>query len=331
MYVYKVFILVFQDNIIHLVKNKSMAYLLFLLALITCFLSDSESMSKNVYNVVVLGNTGVGKSSLLNMLAGMDAFKVGDGAMSETSLTTAQLHKLMGKPDGIQLRLIDTQGLSDSGGNAKDMEHIKNMVNYIRQEQSVDMFIIFFDGQSPRFAGYTQSTVNLFQQIFPDFMQHAVLVFNKWTSPDVNRMNNQRAEYQQLFQREYGIANIPCFFIDSFFNRAMLRDNEDGSQTVRHLHPNIQERTQKQIDGLMHFLLTKPSYCDVRTIEAKNTEIEELRRAREAVELRRRQEEEDNRRRLEQQRLENERILEEKRFRGLTFIHISYLNLRKFR
>ena len=284
------------------------------LAVLSCFFDGGESMPKGVYNVVILGNTGVGKSSLLNMFAGTDAFKVGDGAMSETSLTTAQLHRLMGRPDGIQLRLIDTQGLSDSGGNSKDMEHIKNMVNYIRQEQSVDMFIICFDGQSPRFAGYTQSTVNLFQQIFPDFMQHAVLVFNKWTSPDVNRMNNQRAEYQQLFQREYGIANIPCFFIDSFFNRAMLRDNEDGSQTVRHLHPSIQERTQRQIDELVNFLLAKPSYCDVRTIEAKNTEMEELRLAREAAELRRRQEEEENRRRLEQQRLENERILEEQRF-----------------
>ena len=47
-------------------------------------------MPQGVFNVVVLGNTGVGKSSLLNMLAGADAFKVGDGAISETSLTNAR-------------------------------------------------------------------------------------------------------------------------------------------------------------------------------------------------------------------------------------------------
>ena len=276
-------------------------------------LNVSQAMPKSVYNVVVLGNTGVGKSSLLNMLAGKDVFKVGDGAMSETSLTSAQVHNLMDKSDGIRMRLIDTQGLSDSGGNSKDMEHIRNMVSYIRQEKSIDLFIICFDGLSPRFAGYTQSTVNLFRQIFPDFLQHTVLVFNKWTLPDENRMNTQRSEYQALFQREYGVASIPCFFIDSFFNRAMLRDNVDGSQSVRHLHPNIQARTQKQIDGIIQFLQAKPSFCDVRTIEAKNTEQEELIRARQALELKRRQEEEANRIRLEQQRLENERILAEQR------------------
>ena len=32
-------------------------------------------MDENIYNIVVLGNTGVGKSSLLNMLGGdQDAF-----------------------------------------------------------------------------------------------------------------------------------------------------------------------------------------------------------------------------------------------------------------
>ena len=276
------------------------------LVLISCLFDGSESMSKDIYSIVVLG---VGKSSLLNMLGGTDTFTVGDEAMSESSLTNAQLHWLL-SDDGLQLRLIDTQGLSDSGGNSKDMEHIKNMVNYIRQEQSVDMFIICFDGQSPRFAGYTQSTVNLFQQIFPDFMQHVVIVFNKFsirTSPDVNRMNNLRTEYQQLFEREYGIFNIPCFFIDSYFNRAMLRDNEDGSQTLRYLHHSSHERTQNQTDSLFQFLFTKPSFCDVRTIDAKNTEMEELRLAREAAELPLQQEE-------EQQRLENERVMKEQRF-----------------
>ena len=75
----------------------------------------SEVVAKKAeYKVVVLGNTGVGKSSLLNMFAGSDVFQVGEGAMSETSLTAAHDDTLLvGKtPDTAaakQLRLIDTQ------------------------------------------------------------------------------------------------------------------------------------------------------------------------------------------------------------------------------
>ena len=38
-----------------------------LLICIAFIITGIESMHKNVYNVVILGNTGVGKSSLLNM------------------------------------------------------------------------------------------------------------------------------------------------------------------------------------------------------------------------------------------------------------------------
>ena len=283
-------------------------------ALWAAFVTSADALPKSIYNVVVLGSTGVGKSSLLNMLAGADVFKVGDGAMSETSLTSAHVHRLMGNADGVQVRLVDTQGLSDSGGNTKDMEHIKNMVEFIKQEQSVDLFIICFDGMSPRFAGYAQSTVRLFRQIFPDFLQHTALVFNKWTSPDVNAMNNLRSEYQAIFRSEYGVANIPCFFIDSFFNRVMLRDNVDGSQSMRPLHPNIQQRTQNELDGMFQFMLNKQTACDVRKIEPKDTEQEELIKEREALRLRQQQEVEEHRRQVELQRLENERLLAEQRY-----------------
>ena len=236
---------------------------------------------KNVYNVVVLGNTGVGKSALLNMFAGEDLFKVGDSAMSETSIAASHLHRFMGKPDGIQLRLIDTQGLSDTGGDSKDMAHIKNMVEYIKQLQEIDMFIICFDGTNPRFTAYAQSTISLFSQIFPDFLYHSVIVFNKWATPDKNRMTNLKREYQAKINSDYGLANIPCYFIDSYFNRKMLRDNEDGTESERFLHPNTQARTLAQVIELMNFLVLKGTTCDVRKIEPKETELSALQNANE--------------------------------------------------
>ena len=115
----------------------------------------------------MLGNTGVGKSSLLNMLAGnQDAFIVGERACSERQLTVYKEFKFMGKPDGIKLRLVDTQGLSDSGGDTKDMDHIKNMVARIRELETIDLFLLCLDGMNPRFTAYVQSTISLFARHF---------------------------------------------------------------------------------------------------------------------------------------------------------------------
>ena len=238
---------------------------------------------KDVYNVVVLGNTGVGKSALLNMFAGEDLFKVGDSAMSETSIAASQVHKFMGRPDAINLRLIDTQGLSDTGGDSKDMSHIKNMVEYIKQLQEIDLFIICFDGTNPRFTSYAQSTISLFSQIFPDFLYHSVIVFNKWNTPDKNRMSNLKREYQNKINNDYKLANIPCYFIDSYFNKVMLRDNEDGTESMRAPHPNTQQRTLAQVIELVNYLVLKGTTCDVRKIEPKETEMSQLKNANEAT------------------------------------------------
>ena len=64
---------------------------------------------KEIYNIVVLGNTGVGKSSLLNMLGGKDdAFEVGDNPESVTQYSNSKVLRFMGKESNIPLRLIDT-------------------------------------------------------------------------------------------------------------------------------------------------------------------------------------------------------------------------------
>ena len=123
-----------------------------------------------------MGNTGVGKSALLNMFAGKrDAFQVGNLSASKTQLAESKLFKFMGQEDQIDLRLIDTQGLSDTGGDRTDMEHIKNMVDVIRELDYIDLFIICLDGQNPRFTPYIKETIKLFRNIFPQFLDHSVI------------------------------------------------------------------------------------------------------------------------------------------------------------
>ena len=256
---------------------------------------DAPILSKRVYNVVTLGNTGVGKSALLNMIAGRDAFAVGDRAASETQMSSSTTCIFNHFNEDYELRLFDTQGQSDSDGNDKDKQHIANMVDYVRQFDTIDLFVLCFDGTNPRLTACIQSTISIFRKIFPDFLFHTVLVFNKWTHASVKKRNRLEHEYQEIFRRQYFIEQMPCYFIDSFANREMLRDNDDGSQSVRALHPNIKNRTRSQVNDMIAFLLLKGNSCNVSHIQVHDTELTSARKELDSL-----------RNEIEQVRIENE-------------------------
>jgi GTP-binding protein EngB required for normal cell division len=246
--------------------------------------ADSEPQSQ-CYNIVVLGNTGVGKSALLNYLAGQrNAFTVGDTTDAQTQLAKSRIFKLFSKPDGVRIRLVDTQGLSDTGGDQKDMEHVKNMVEHIRKLESIHLFLLCLDGCNPRFTPYLQSTVELFVNIFPDFLSHTVLVFNKWTSADEGKQVQYKLDYQSKLERMFDAKKIPCYFVDSFCNVNMMRYNWEGDKVEMCLPQKVQDKSIAQVHGFIKWMdLKEPSFCDVRLIkEAKTRSFEQAEKLAEA-------------------------------------------------
>jgi len=241
--------------------------------------SDALVEKEKVYNIVALGNTGVGKSSLLNMLANSDIFQVGNGAVLSKTQTTIQNNPastFLGLTDEIKMILVDTQGIGDHQGDKQDNQHIVDMVGKIRELEQIDLFLLCLEETNPRFSGSIQNTITVFNQIFPDFFEHTVLIFNKATSADLKMKQRIQLEYQNQINKFYQKQNIPCYFIDSNYNKEILRDNDDGTQSVRLLHKNIQKRTIDQLNGLKTFLIEKEIICDVRNIKPKLTVLGEL-------------------------------------------------------
>ena len=212
----------------------------------------------------------------MNMLAMKECFQVGHEAFSQTQLANITQCTFLDKGE-IHLRLIDTQGLSDTGGDKRDMDHIKNMVGVIKKLQYIDLFIICFDGNNPRFTSYAQSTITLFKDIFSDFLDHSVLVFNKWKTPNEEKRFMLEKSYKELIEKQFGKSNIPCYFLDSNFHLPQEVMNEDGDYEMKFLPPKAQERTRVNVIRLGNYLNIKQSRCDVRSIKPKNTEITELK------------------------------------------------------
>ena len=82
-------------------------------------------MSDDVSSIILLGETGVGKSSFANKLFNIPKFKVGNELKSETE----KVEGYMGENKYSDIFIIDTPGLNDSNRTAKDKKTLMKCID----------------------------------------------------------------------------------------------------------------------------------------------------------------------------------------------------------
>jgi len=233
--------------------------------------------------IVILGATGVGKSSLANVLVGRDknygganfrngCFKVSAGLDSITKRTCADQGYWLGDTSKERFTVIDTPGFGDQ--LLAEEKTIENMVTTLRDEiKYVHVFIIAFKQNDNRMTNSLRSMISLFEKMFGrKFWDNAILEATHWNhGEDAQRIRMDSDpsitqkfwtdEFNRILKKEYNLKNdLKSVFIDTFYHH-------ESPQETEVFHNNSQ--------NLLDYALSRQPF-ECKDIEIALTEIRQL-------------------------------------------------------
>lgn len=163
--------------------------------------------NEEVSSIIVLGETGTGKSTFCNNLCLQPKCVVGEGLNSETE-------KVQGiKCEGAynDIFIIDTPGLNDSNGPEQDELNINQMNEYIRQNPRIKGIIILLKFTDNRLTGSVKKSLKAFCDMFPmnDFWNHVIFILSHFyaNSPEEkqkrkkNLLKNYKQEIKEIMNQ----------------------------------------------------------------------------------------------------------------------------------
>ena len=265
-------------------------------------------MNKKELKVVLIGQTGSGKSQLGNFILQNEFFKVGNGKSSETEIISEGNTYL----DGMSVTIVDTPGLNDT--NSKDEEIMDKIVKKFKDDNSIDGIILVYSFRNMRRVQKHQELVNNLIEIFgKDLLEKRLKVI--FTNSVIGE---ERDETDEILEREqmndakeflnYMVMDHEMIFLNTkkkFYDRFRPKIIELLNQIY-----NIKEK----YGSINNALIKKKELKELKFIEKeKQKEKErmekELRRQKEEYERKqKKQKEESERRQKELERKMNEKL-----------------------
>jgi len=193
--------------------------------------------------ILILGETGVGKSSVANILLGRardyddnerECFNVGHESSSKTKHTCAEKGKWKGDLDPVTV--IDTPGFGDTTNDdvfSTDFNHVKNLVKFLKKETPcITTFLICIEGDNLRIKTGLRVMLVQLENIFGEgFWDNVVLEFTKYkfsqdaiddrADSPLKSEDGRKSEMNKLLKKYFELKkDLPAVFIDTYYKKS---------------------------------------------------------------------------------------------------------------
>ena len=244
---------------------------------------------ENITKILLLGETGVGKSSFGNYIIGKKKFLTDGGASSTTKIIDGKISERELYKD---IYIIDSPGTEDSKGNDQYfLEKLRDSFQDINAGVKVICLLINFS--QPKFPLYLQKQIYLYCHLFPikDFWDHVSIIFTKsyYYTPE-NKFNKTKSELES----ENGLINQIIKYIkectksineerksDNNFEEIRIPNKLPAYYIDSDLEAKKEDnfRTEEEIKKLIDWARTK-DYLDIENINKNKLDVNYLNNKR---------------------------------------------------
>lgn len=193
---------------------------------------------KKKKGVIILGETGVGKSNLGNYIIKNNNFKTSSSLESET--------KNIAYGESDEIVVIDSPGVNDTSSNDDiEEEHLIKIVKAFKEAKNLNTILILINYQQPRLSRNLQIMLKLFCSIFKIsfFLKHLGIVFTRAFTedgrPDQEELDEKKKEWDEkikkiirltLVNEEIPDDKIQYFFVNLSPKKKVLEKMDKGTQ-----------------------------------------------------------------------------------------------------